>query len=147
MLRGMNDWRDILPELLCERDLSTQAAIVHALEEASGVTLNQATISRELTALGAVKLDGAYRLPPAPEVGAPIHSFVVTAGGCLVVVKSDPAYASVVGQAIDAARLPGVLGTIAGDDTVFVALRDEAHVAPLRRALGLRGDETRRTAA
>src|SRR5690606_20250274 len=105
MLLGMNDWRDLLPDLLHERDLPTQAAIVRALNEALGVTLNQATISRELNALGAVKVEGAYRLPPAPEVGAPIHSFVVTAGGCLVVVKSDPAYASVVGQAIDAARL------------------------------------------
>lgn len=136
MLAAMH-WRDALPELLHERPFRTQAEIVRALEQVSEVRLNQATISRELTALGAEKVDGVYRLPPAPDLGAPVYGFQVTANGCLAVVKTEPAHANVIGRAVDAAELPGILGTIAGDDTVFVALRDENSLSGLRRILGL----------
>ena len=143
----MNNWRDTLPDLLALGSYKTQGEIVAALAAQTGVAVNQATISRELNALRAEKVDGAYRLPAPPDLGAPVHRLLVTANGCLGVVKTDPAYASVIAQAIDGASLAGVLGTIAGDDTVFVALRDEAALPPLRRLLGLRSEEPRRTAA
>jgi len=133
-------WRTVLPHLLAHRELRTQARIVQALEEATGQRLNQATISRELAAIGAEKIDGIYRLPPAPDLGVPIRSYRVTAGGCLAVVKTEPAFAGVLGQAVDNGRLAGVLGVLAGGDTVFVALEGEAAAMGLRRFLGLGTD-------
>jgi transcriptional regulator of arginine metabolism len=136
MLAAMH-WRTVLPNLLAERGFRTQAEIVQALEQETGIRLNQATVSRELAAIGAEKLGGIYRLAPAPELGVPVRSLQLTAAGCLAVVKTDPAFAGVLGQAIDAARLAGVFGSLAGDDTVFVALEGETAAVGLRRFLGV----------
>lgn len=144
MLRAMH-WRAALPELLSSGSFRTQAQLVRALEQRTGQRVNQATISRELQAIGAYKDEGAYRLPPPAEIGAPVHRFQVTASGCLGVIQTDPAFANVLGQSIDDAQVPGVLGTIAGDDTVFVAMLGEAAAAGLRHFLGLT-PEARRSA-
>jgi len=126
---------DTLRTLLSNRQLTTQAEIVSALS-AVGHAVNQATVSRELRRLGVEKVDGTYRLP-RPHAGARIHRFVLTAGGCLAVLHTDPAFASVLAQRIDRCGLDGVLGTIAGDDTVFVALSGPEVEAGLRRVLDL----------
>ncbi len=126
---------DAIRALLSSQRLTTQAGIVAALSQA-GHTLNQATVSRELRKLGVEKVDGAYRLP-RPRAGAPIHRFVLTAGGCLAVLHTQPAFASVLAQRIDRSGLDGVLGTIAGDDTVFVALSGPTVEAELRHLLDL----------
>jgi len=142
----MEPWRQTLPDLISSGSFRTQDEIASALAAHTGVALNQATISRELNALGAEKVDGAYRLPPPPDLGAPVHAFSVTANGCLAVIKTDPAYAHLIGRAIDTASPAGVLGTIAGDDTVFVALRDDGALSGLRRLLGLGAGPRRPTA-
>ena len=121
--------------LLASRRLTTQAELVEALAQA-GHPVNQATVSRELRKLGVEKIDGAYRLP-RPRAGAPIHRFLLTAGDCMAVLHTEPAFASVLAQRIDRGGLEGVLGTIAGDDTVFVALSGPEAVAGLRTLLGL----------
>ena len=64
-----------------------------------------------------------------------------TANGCLVVLHTDLAFASIVAQMIDGAAIDGVLGTIAGDDTVFVATDGPAAHAALLEVLGLDGTE------
>src|SRR5690606_16391074 len=94
--------------------------------------------------LGARKVRGVYRLPGgAPEGvarsdarGARIIDLKVTAGGCLVVVHTEPAFASLIGKAIDSARMAGVLGTLAGDDAVFVATTGPEALPPLFALLG-----------
>lgn len=129
-------WRPILVELLEQGAFSTQEDVVRALESA-GHEVSQGTVSRELRRIGAVKIGGAYRLAPALELGAPVHEVHVTAGGCLVVIKTDPAFASVVGSALDAAAPPGVLGCLSGDDTVFVALTGMDAANDLRRLIGV----------
>ena len=126
---------DILRTLLSSRQLTTQAEIVSALSKL-GYAVNQATVSRELSRLGVQKVDGIYRLP-RPRAGAPIHRFLMTAGGCLAVLHTDSAFASILAQRVDRGGLDGVLGTIAGDDTVFVALRGPEVEAGLRRLLDL----------
>ena len=95
-------WRILLPELLANDSLRTQDDLVRALGE-RGHAVTQATVSRELKRMGVTKVDGAYRLPPRPEIGAPIHAFTATAQDCFVVIRTDPAFATVVAQAIDAA--------------------------------------------
>ena len=118
-------WRRLVPKLLTSGSFRTQGELVRALED-QGHEVNQATVSRELASLGVRKVDGVYRLPASPLVGAPVHRVATTANGCLVVVTTEPAFATIIALAIDAESLDGVLGTIAGDDTVFVATAGKA---------------------
>ena len=69
--------------------------------------MNQGTISRELTTLGIRKVGGVYRFESPDGPPAPIHDFAVTSNGCLAVIKTNPAFASVVGQYVDRAKIPG----------------------------------------
>jgi transcriptional regulator of arginine metabolism len=103
----------------------------------AGITATQATVSRDLLDLGAVKLkrDGSIRyiLPDQIEPGhaatkldrllAEWVDSIIPAGN-LLVLKTPPGSANLVANALDAAGLEGVAGTIAGDDTIFVALAD-----------------------
>lgn len=104
----------------------------------AGIAATQATVSRDLEELGAVKLrrEGAIRyvLPDAPspaQSGAMLDRLladwvtdIIDANG-LVVVKTPPGSANLVANALDAAAIDGVAGTIAGDDTIFIALTED----------------------
>lgn len=108
-----------------------------------GFSVTQATISRDLEQLGAVKVrrDGrlGYALPdqfrPAGQgsgrLAAVVRDWVRTIdfAGNLVILKTPPGSAHLVGVALDEADLPEVVGTICGDDTMFVAIRDSASAA------------------
>jgi transcriptional regulator of arginine metabolism len=134
----MNDWRAHLPDLIARGSYRTQQDVVAALAQQVGHTIDQSTVSRELRNLGVRKEAGVYQLPPPPDLGAPVHDLRVTAAGCLAVVKTDPAFASVLAKAIDAAEVKGVVGTISGDDTVFVALDGVEALPAIERLLGRR---------
>jgi len=98
---------------------------------AIGVRVEQATISRDLHAIGVVKGPDGYLLPDAPiapvsarvELVQLIRQFLtaVDCAGQIVVLRTGPGRAQPLGLALDNTRLPNVLGTIAGDDTIFVA--------------------------
>lgn len=108
-----------------------------------GFAVTQATVSRDLEQLGAVKVrrDGRllYALPdqlaPASlgsdRLAAVIRDWVRTidVAGNLVVLKTPPGSAHLVGVALDESALDDVVGTICGDDTLFVAIRDSASAA------------------
>jgi len=132
----MMDWRTRLRELLATGEFRTQSELVSALAE-FGIDVNQGTVSRELQAMGVSKVDGIYRLAPPPELPAPIHRIQLTAASCLAVVHTEPAFAAVLGSFIDDAAPEGMLGTIAGDDTVFVALTGREAAERLMRLLGV----------
>lgn len=136
-------WRPLLSELIETGTFRTQRELARAVETRSGRRIDQASISRELRNLGARKVDGVYRIGNDVDVTSHIQRTAHTAAGCLFIVQTDLAFASVVAQTIDDAALPGVLGTIAGDDTVFVALSGPQAHPGLLQALGL---EERRTA-
>ena len=138
-MRTLMSWKGLLPQLVQVGEYRRQSDLVQALA-ARGFAVNQGTVSRELTALGIRKQGGIYCLPVEGVSGlaAPIHNIRVTANGCMAVILTDPAYASVVAQHIDEAAVPGVLGTIAGDDTVFACLFDQKAEEPLRALLGRR---------
>ncbi len=110
-----------------------------------GVRVTQATLSRDLDELGAVRLrgtDGAlvYALPPdqaapepAPAAGTDALARVAAdlllsaqASGNLVVLKTPPGAAQLMASMIDRTGMSAVLGTVAGDDTVLVVARDPA---------------------
>jgi transcriptional regulator of arginine metabolism len=114
-------WRNALHNLLENEAHGTQGSLVRALER-QGHFVTQASVSRELAAVGAVKEDGVYRLGPPPALAAPVHGAEIAYGGGVCIVHTDPAHASVLAQAIDDASVEGVLGTIAGDNAVLVVL-------------------------
>ena len=125
----MSTWQNKLAQIIMYQDHSTQQSLVDAVADA-GFRVNQGTVSRELKRIGVRKVSGVYRLGARMKHGVPIHSITVTHTGTMAVLKTQPAFASVLAHRIDSGEIPGVLGTIAGDDTVFAALFDRA-VYPL----------------
>ena len=125
-----------LLRLVGERTLATQADLVRALRSA-GVRSTQATVSRDIVDLGLVKVarDGhhAYAPPAAPFASGVerlrrfCEDYPVEAAcaGNLVVLRSLPGSASTLAVALEAAGFTEIVGTIAGDDTVFVAVPHE----------------------
>ena len=126
--------------LLEEQAVSSQAQLVELLA-ADGVVATQATVSRDLEELGAVKvrIPGgamAYAVPEhAKDSTAPddhlrrvMGEFVVDVAHSanLVVLRTPPGSAHVVASALDRAGLSDVLGTVAGDDTVVVVCSEQA---------------------
>lgn len=96
-----------------------------------GISVTQSTLSRDIRELGLVKMRGRYRAPgeqaaPSNEVlRRAFGQFIIRTGvsGNIVMIKTSPGNAHSVGVVLDAAEWPEVLGTVAGDDTVFVLLR------------------------
>lgn len=87
--------------------------------------VTQASISRDLEELGVIKSSGVYTLPQKPS-GAAFFGLtsLEASGDSLVVAKCDSGLASAAAVKIDAARIPEIVGTIAGDDTIFIAVKD-----------------------
>jgi transcriptional regulator of arginine metabolism len=123
-------------ELVGERALSTQAEVAAALRE-SGFDVVQTTVSRDIADLGLVKVRApSGRLVYAPPGGSDAdrlralgsamrrYAITVEAAGQLVVVTTPSGYANALAQAMDEASHPAVAGTLAGDNTIFVAARD-----------------------
>ena len=138
--------RRALLRILKQGRAATQQELVEALR-GEGFDVTQATVSRDLHELHAVKVrsgsEVAYRFPddvprlrPArDDVIAELAGFAIDVrpAGTLVVVATLPGHASAVARAIDLANPPAVRGTIAGDDTIFVATPDAATAEDLAR--------------
>jgi transcriptional regulator of arginine metabolism len=127
--------------LVASRALATQEEIARALAR-DGFTASQASISRDIAALGLVKAGGRWARTPAvaaadplsAKIGAAVLS-VKAAGPHLLVLSTPPGEASPVAIAIDHMGWPGIVGTIAGDDTIFVAIDGARAAAEVRRRL------------
>jgi transcriptional regulator of arginine metabolism len=92
----------------------------------SGFSVTQASVSRDLAELGAVKTGGRYSLPPKGAAPASDLGSVTldTAGENLIVGRCASGLASAITVRIDAANFDEIVGTIAGDDTIFIAVRN-----------------------
>jgi len=128
----------LITRLLQRHAVTSQEQLVDLLA-AEGVVSTQATVSRDLLDLGAIKVrvahgEPVYAIPEMPtEQHAPDDHLrrvfgdwvvQVAASGNLVVLRTPPGSAHVVGSALDRANLPNVIGTVAGDDTLMVVVRD-----------------------
>jgi transcriptional regulator of arginine metabolism len=137
-----------LLELIATHKLHTQEEVCAALTEA-GWQVTQSSVSRDIAALKLSKEGGIY-VRPSPQRDKGLgHSLLAVlgeslldsapAGDALVVLHTPPGEASRVGAALDRLAYPEIGGTIAGDDTVFVAVRDAAaqkrFLATLRQQL------------
>jgi transcriptional regulator of arginine metabolism len=131
--------------ILAGQPVRSQAELAAALE-AGGMRVTQATLSRDLDELGAVKLrspDGGLPVYVVPEDGSPLtarradaqppHRLArllgellvsAEASANLVILRTPPGGSNFLASALDRAQLPEVLGTVAGDDTILVVARD-----------------------
>ena len=139
--------------ILSSSSISSQSELAARLAD-DGIDVTQATLSRDLEELGAVKLrgaDGGVGVYVVPEDGSPVRG---VSGGTarlsrllsellvstdssanLAVLRTPPGGADYLASALDRAALPYVVGTIAGDDTVFVAAREPMTGAELASTL------------
>ncbi|MDQ3957190.1 MAG: arginine repressor [Actinomycetota bacterium] len=145
--------RDLL-KILHEGRAATQQEFVAALR-AAGHDVTQATVSRDLHELGAVKVRVgdrvAYRFPDdvprlRPQQRTLLNELAefaidIRTAATLVIVVTVPGHASAVARSVDLANEPGVRGTIAGDDTIFVATPDEHTAEALATAWGRAADQ------
>ena len=122
--------RDTLKRLLRETTVRRQADLVRLLRR-EGFDCTQSSISRDLRELGVAKFGDHYVIANENAAAAPTNDAfaalagwvreVLTAGPSLTVIKTNPGSAQSVAVAIDNANWPEVVGTISGDDTLFVA--------------------------
>ncbi len=119
-------------ELVERRPVSSQEEL-SLLLAATDIHVTQATLSRDIRDLGLVKIRGVYRRsgdwnePQDLEaLRRTLKLFVLQSGvsGNILMIRTAPGNAHAVGVVLDSARLPEVLGTVAGDDTVFALLRN-----------------------
>jgi transcriptional regulator of arginine metabolism len=133
-----------LADLLRRRSLTRQDELVAALRDA-GHEVTQATVSRDLDQLGAIKIrrsgETRYTLPDQLSAARPDHARLralfaewvraAEPAASLVVLRTPPGSAHLVGVALDSAALDQVAGTISGDDTLFIACRSPADAQAL----------------
>ena len=140
-----------ITRLLESRAVANQAQLVSLLA-AEGIEATQATVSRDLEDLGALKVrlpggETAYALPelPTQQIAPEDHLrrvlgewvVEVASSSNLVVLRTPPGSAHVVGSALDRSGLDGVVGTVAGDDTVLVVVDEQLSGAALAEQLAV----------
>ncbi|ABN74381.1 arginine repressor [Actinobacillus pleuropneumoniae] len=117
--------------LLKQEKFSSQSEIVTALQELGFENINQSKVSRMLSKFGAVrtrntKMEMVYQLPAelgVPTTSSPLKNLVVDIdhNDVLIVVKTSPGAAQLIARLLDSmGKSEGILGTIAGDDTIFI---------------------------
>ena len=137
-------------DLVEQRPIRTQQELAAALRE-RGFRTTQATISRDVAELGLIKVDPRGDAPPTPcrrassrprrrgedrlrkllaDLPVEFHE-----AGLLLVIRTLPGSAHAIAAALDRARWPEVAGSIAGDDTLFVALPDRGSLQRVKRRL------------
>lgn len=150
-----------IARLLEHHTVTSQALLVELLA-ADGVAATQATVSRDLEDLGAVKVrmrggEAAYAIPELPSEQLAPHEHLqrvlgewvveVAPSGNLVLLRTPPGSAHVVASALDRSGLDGVLGTVAGDDTLLVVVAEGRTGASMAEELaelaGLAGEGSR----
>ena len=121
-------------KLISARQIGTQEELAELLEK-KGLAATQSSISRDLDELGIVKANGFYALPQKPKNAIAFGLLSLeTAGDCLIVAKCESGLASAVAVRIDSFGLTEIVGTIAGDDTIFIAVKNkEDQKAVIRR--------------
>lgn len=127
----MDKLSEAFKSLLKEEKFSSQSEIVNALQELGFDNINQSKVSRMLSKFGAVrtrntKMEMVYQLPTelgVPTTSSPLRNLVVDIdhNDLLIVVKTSPGAAQLIARLLDSmGKSEGILGTIAGDDTIFI---------------------------
>ncbi|NCY15950.1 MAG: arginine repressor [Actinobacteria bacterium] len=133
---GKTQRQHLVARLIENHAVTNQAALVDLLAS-QGVSATQATVSRDLEDLGAIKVrmpggETAYAIPALPKQQLAPEDHLrrvfgdwvveVASSDNIVVIRTPPGSAHVVASALDRSGLRGVLGTVAGDDTIFIVV-------------------------
>ena len=111
-------------KLITAKAISRQEELTELLEK-KGYSVTQSSVSRDLLELGIIKVNGNYAIPQKPRNAVASGLLgLETAGENLIVAKCESGLASAVAVRIDATGMPEIVGTIAGDDTIFIAVKD-----------------------
>ena len=138
-----------IADVVRDRDLRTQRELVAALQD-KGFRVTQATVSRDITEMGLVKVRvNGTRVYALPSTAAAMEQsgegrlrellcdlpIDMRESGLMLVIRAVPGTAHAIAAALDRAHWADVLGTIAGDDTLFVACADEGALERVRKRL------------
>ncbi len=131
-------------EIIEENEIETQEDLAEKLKQL-GIDVTQATVSRDIKELRLSKVltkSGKYKYAPIGQKQEGIterlanifkNSIIsIDSAGQLLVLSTIPGAAQIAGSAIDSLGIDGIVGTIAGDDTVFVAIRDETSMEDIK---------------
>lgn len=151
-MKVKNSRIETLKMLISSKELGSQEEVLQALKR-EGFRLTQATLSRDLKQLKVAKatsMNGKYvYVLPNETMYKRVHKHTTakdmleTPGyislnfsGNMGVIKTRPGYASAIAYNIDSMVVPEILGTIAGDDTIFIVIKDGTHPDQIIKALG-----------
>lgn len=132
-MKGKQDRQRLIRQLVSENMVSSQEELSNLLEQ-HGLCVAQATLSRDIRGLRIAKMHGEngyfYRILQAEPVksvhlDASISDSIesVEISGAMAVLKTRPGHAAMIASIVDENRLPQVMGTLAGDDTILLVLR------------------------
>jgi transcriptional regulator of arginine metabolism len=112
-------------KLIRARQIARQEELTELLEK-KGFPVTQSSVSRDLLDLGIIKANGFYALPQKPRNAVAFGLLSLRAAGDnLIVAKCESGLASAVAVRIDSITIEEIIGTIAGDDTIFIAVADK----------------------
>lgn len=124
--------QQFIKELIRTERIARQSVIAERLA-GRGLTVTQASVSRDLEELGIAKVGGIYQESYAATRSPDLRLRSLNpAGPNLLVARCDPGLASAITVRIDSLGIPAIIGTIAGDDTIFVAVPDAEAQAKTR---------------
>lgn len=136
--------RNQILDIIRTESPSTQTQLRRRLAE-RGIRVTQATVSRDIEELGLVKTRDGYRLPdasnpppqPQPVLSVILKEFVreVKQANSLVIVRTHPGNAHSVAVALDSTQWVDIIGTVAGDDTIFLATSGSRNAASVRKKI------------
>lgn len=131
----------MIAKLVASQNIETQEELASILRE-QGYSVTQATVSRDIKELRLIKVltpEGHYKYATVEKAEADLQErFIrmfsncvlsVSAAGNMIVIKTISGSASAAAEAIDSLKWPDLLGTIAGDNTIFIAIRDGKSVS------------------
>lgn len=124
-------------EIVTAKRVSTQEELTDELAR-RGIEATQSSVSRDVAELKLIKSNGYYTVPGPPAApGGPVLE-IDTAGDNLIVVKTEVGLAQPAALTIDRAKLDEIVGTVAGDDTILIAVKNRtAQQLALKRIMSL----------
>lgn len=126
----------VINEVIRSQRISTQNELLRAIQD-MGISTTQASLSRDIAELGIAKEGDHYVLHPSSFYQGEVLNIlsIESAGPNMLVIKTAAGSAPLIGVGIDEAKIEGVAGTIAGDDTVFVALSNSRNAGPIKKEI------------
>jgi|SRR5580693_6153210 transcriptional regulator of arginine metabolism len=129
--------RQAILDIVSSKAVGTQDELAAELAR-RGIVSTQSSVSRDIGKLGLIKINGAYSAPSAQVLASGPITNMDTAGDNLIVVTTDVGQAQHAALMIDWAKIAEIVGTVAGDDTILVAVKNAAaQKIAMKRILGL----------